>query len=59
MGVNGFTGQMGWDGMGLLANRVGLGWNGLIFSGLSPTPSAPQIRLLVLTQPIRAVLTQT
>jgi len=28
MGVNGFIGQMGWYGMGLLANRVGLGWNG-------------------------------
>ena len=28
MGVNGFTGQTGWDGMSLLANHVGLGWVG-------------------------------
>ena len=39
MEVNGFTGQMGWDGMSLLANRIGLDWNGFIFSGFSPTPS--------------------
>jgi len=33
MGVNGFTRQTGWNGMDLLVNRVGLGWNGLIFFG--------------------------
>ena len=45
---NGFTGQMGWDGMGLLANRIGLGWvgTGSFFPGSSSggaaaaTPSA-------------------
>jgi hypothetical protein len=31
MGGNGFRGLMGWNGLGLLANWVGMGWHGLTF----------------------------